>query len=165
MSISTLVDLVKIQITSSGTGSFSLGPAVPGFRGVSALQDGATYSYSVQLGSNYEAGTGVYVAASATLSRTPSISSAGNAAVAFGPNAAVAFTALAQDIIATGSTVPIVNALGTNPAAAIAQQIVSQELAALKNGSAILTLYDQTTQQAVTGTVQLSGGVLIFVAS
>lgn len=130
-SISTLVDLVKIQCLSSGTGAFSLGPAVPGYRGVEALVDGATYSYSVQQDSRYEVGTGVYLADTQTLVRTPSVSSNGNAAVAFAANAQITFTARAEDLEATGGTFPIVQTTGNNPDVAMSQNITTEALNAL----------------------------------
>lgn len=95
--VPTLVDRVKIFTASSGTGPFALGPAVSAFRGSEALVDGTHYSYAVEQGSNYEAGTGEYILATNTLVRSPIISSNGGAPVAFAANAQVAFTALASD--------------------------------------------------------------------
>jgi len=112
---STLVDRVKIFVESSGTGPFELGNAVPAFRGVEALADGLTYSYAVESGADFEAGQGVYVLAVNQLLRTPAISSAGGAPVAFPANVAVNFTALAVDLTATRAgtgTVTSVNVSG-----------------------------------------------------
>lgn len=125
-SISTLVDRVKIFVNSSGTGPFVLGAAVPAFRGVEALQDGATYSYAVENGSNYEAGTCEYVSSLGQLVRTPVISSNGGAAVAFPAGVQVAFTALAQDLIATGGTFPIIDSLGPERTAAASQRATTE---------------------------------------
>lgn len=94
------VDCVCITATSSGTGAFVLGAAVSGFYGKERLVDGATYSYVVQQGDNVEVGSGTYVASSGTLSRIPSSSTNGGAAVDFDVNAAVAFTFTAADIAA-----------------------------------------------------------------
>lgn len=98
----TFVDLVKIIATSTGTGPFSLGAPVQGFRGVDALIDGAAYSYSVQQVASYEFGRGIYNATARTLSRGVIGSSAGNTAVAFAANASVTFTLLAEDVGALG---------------------------------------------------------------
>ena len=99
----TLVDRVKIQVLSSGTGPFQLGPAVPAYRGVEALVDGSEYSYAVENGSSYEAGTGTYVAGSQQFIRSPQISSNGGATVAFPADVQLVFTALAQDYSTTGA--------------------------------------------------------------
>lgn len=125
-SISTLVDLVKIQVMSSGTGPFLLGPEVPGFRGVEALTGGATYSYSVQIGAQYEVGTGVYLAETQTFVRSPNVSSSGNAAVAFPANVQLTFTARAADLVATGGTLPIVDSEGVGPDVAISQRAATE---------------------------------------
>lgn len=94
---STLVDLVKIIITNTGTGTLQLGAPVQAFRGVDALTDGETYSYSIQQGANYEVGQGVYSLADTTLTRGVIVSSYGNTAIPLSPNAVVAFPALAGD--------------------------------------------------------------------
>ncbi len=97
---STLVDLVKLTVLSNGSGAFTLGAAINGFRGTEALLDGGVYSYSVQQDSQYELGRGTWLAASSQLVRAPFYSSNGGGVVNFGPNAAVAMTFLAEDIIA-----------------------------------------------------------------
>lgn len=101
---SVLVDRVKILIASSGSGAFSLGPAITGFRGIEALVDGAQYSYAVESGGLYEVGTGVYVAAGPQFIRTPQISSNGGAAVNFPANCQLVFTARAADLVAAGGS-------------------------------------------------------------
>lgn len=121
-SISTLVDRVKITVLSTGTGPFQLGAAVRAYRGVEALLDGATYSYAVESGAQYEAGTGLYVASSGTIVRTPQISSNGGAVVSFPANVELNFTALAQDIVATGAALPIVQETGNDPSVLMSQK-------------------------------------------
>ena len=99
MTTVTFVDLVAVAATSSGTGPFTLGNAVSGFDGVNALVDGATYSYSVQQGANFEQGRGTYVAATRTLTRTVRKSSYGpGVAVGFAQGAQVTFTLSAEDL-------------------------------------------------------------------
>jgi hypothetical protein len=164
MGVSTLVDLVKIQVQSSGVGPFELGPPVPGYRGVEALIDSAIYSYSVQNGSNYEVGTGVYLASTQTLVRTPTVSSAGNAAVAFPANVQVNFTALAADYAAGGGTIPLVDALGNSVVLAITQRAVTAAIQAILNGSAVFDLPDEAEGDAIpapgSGQLYLSAGVM-----
>lgn len=152
MGTSTLVDLVKIQALSSGTGAFQLGPAVLGFRGIEALVDSAQYSYSVQSGGEYEYGVGSYIAGSGTLTRTPQGSSAGGAAVPFPANVQVAFTALAIDI-ATGN-LPITQITGTNPQLVMSQAATTNALAAVTANAvtAVLAALVATAPVFATGT-------------
>lgn len=121
MGISTLVDLVKVLTTTSGTGPLVLDAAVPSFRGVEALVAGKVYSYSIQLGSNYEFGTGVFDGSS--LTRGVVGSSYGNGPIPLTPGATVTFVALAQDVQSglTGQQGPATLQLGfffTTPLAA-----------------------------------------------
>ena len=164
MGVSTLVDLVKIQVLSSGTGPFALGPAVPSFRGIEALIDSAIYSYSVQSGSNYEIGTGVYLAGSQNLVRTPIVSSAGNAAVAFPANVQLTFTALADDFASGGGTIPLVDALGNSTVLAITQRAVTATIQSILTGTAVFDLPDEANGDAIpnpgSGQLYLSAGVL-----
>jgi hypothetical protein len=127
-SISTLVDRVKIVVLSSGSGPFALGAPVAAYRGVEALADGATYSYAIESGSQYEAGTGVYLAATNILVRTPQISSNGGSAVPFPANVQLLFTALAQDLVAASGGVAVVQSPGNSQTAVMSQQAVTQGL-------------------------------------
>lgn len=99
----TFVDLVKIIVTSTGTGSFTLGSAVYGYRGVEALENGKTYGYSIQQDAEYEYGRGTYFSATNTLTRTVLGSSSGGAAIALRQNAQIAFVALAEDMAAAAA--------------------------------------------------------------
>lgn len=140
VSISTLVDRVKIRCLSSGTGPFQLGPAVPAYRGVEALTDGVTYSYAVEEGANFEAGTGLYLASSQTLVRSPQISSRDGVAVSFGVNAQINFVALAQDIIATGATIPVVQTTGSSETSIMSQKAVTDALNMKLDGGGVDSL-------------------------
>lgn len=134
MAIATLVDRVKITVLSSGTGPFVLGGAVPAYRGVEALVDGATYSYATESGSNFEVGTGLYSSGTGQLVRTPIISSNGGAAVNFPVNIQVDFTVLAQDIAPPGA-LPIVQTTGPGTAVAMSQNATTTELSAKYDAS------------------------------
>src|SRR5689334_11815661 len=98
MTASTLVDRVRIYALSSGTGPFVLGGPVPGYRGIAALLDGATYSYAVGFDGRFEAGTALYDLGLGMLIRAPQISSNGGAAENFPANVEINFTLLAQDV-------------------------------------------------------------------
>ena len=102
-----LVDRVQVYSMASGTGPFSLGAAVPSYRGVEALLDGHTYRYVAAQGSNYEVGSGVYSAGSSQLTRSPMFSSNSGAPVSFGAGIPVSFTATAEDLVPPGSTNPV----------------------------------------------------------
>lgn len=171
VSISTLVDRVRIFVLSSGTGPFQLGAAVPAFRGIEALTDGSTYSYAIESGSNYEAGTGTYLSGSGVFVRSPQISSNGGAAVAFPAGIQLVFTALAQDLVATGGTLPIADSLGDNPDVAVSQRAATAGITAISdlangvvNGTTPWVLPDEADGDAIpapgSGLPYLSAGVL-----
>lgn len=97
--VANLVDLTRIYSTTTGTGTITLGTAIPGYRDSTALVDGLTYSYSIQQGSAYEYGRGTYNAAGQTFTRSPiGSSAAGNAPISLAANAEVAFEPLAEDL-------------------------------------------------------------------
>lgn len=97
----SLVDLVQVGTSTSGTGTMTLGSAAAHFRGVSALTDGASYDYRISDGTtDYEVGTGVYSASGTTLTRTPLYSSNANAAISLSGSATVTITALSASLIA-----------------------------------------------------------------
>lgn len=144
---STLVDRVKIYANSSGTGSFVLGGAVPAFRGVEALTDGFTYSYAVELGSDYEIGTGVYVASLGQLTRVPTSSSRGGAPVAFQANAQIAFVALAADLDAAGGDLALRGQLASTSGAT---------MVATDDGTTVQTALDSKASAAALAATNLA---------
>ncbi len=127
MTITTLVDRVKIVVSSSGIGPFILGAAATSFRGTEALIDGATYSYATESGSNFEAGTAVYLALGNQLIRSPQISSNGGAAVSFPVGIEISFTILAADVVPPGA-LPIVQTTGANEDVAMSQKATTDTL-------------------------------------
>lgn len=107
MTDSTLVDLTKVFSNTQGTGTISLGVALPAFRGVEALVDGSQYDYSIQQGSNFEYGTGVFSVGDGTLTRGVIASSYGGAPIPLQANAVVTFTALSSSLLRPGPPGPI----------------------------------------------------------
>lgn len=95
---SSLVDLVKINITSTGTGPLKLGSAVTGFRGTDALTNGRDYSYSIQQGANWEVGRGTWLSASSQMVRQVLYSSNGGIAIALKTGAQVSFVPISADL-------------------------------------------------------------------
>lgn len=97
--MSTPVNLVKINVMSTGSGALMLGSAVPGYRGSEVLISGREYSYSIKQGANYEFGRCVYLTApSAQMIRSPLGSSDGGTAIALSSGAQVALVLLAEDL-------------------------------------------------------------------
>jgi len=129
MPSSSLVDLVKVVTSTVGTGSsLVFGAAVPSFRSGAVLTDGATYSYAIQQGSDWEYGRGVWTAGTSRLSRVPIRSSNNDTPIALLAGAEVAIVLLAEDIddrvgipaeLAIGSVTsgptPSVTISGTSP--------------------------------------------------
>lgn len=120
----SLVNLTKVQITSVGTGTLSLGAAVPGYFGIENLTDGATYSYSIQQNGNAEVGQGTYVASGPSFTRGPVETTNGNAAIALTGGAQLTFTALASDFGGGGSG-SVIDALGNSTTQAASQRAVT----------------------------------------
>lgn len=136
MALSQLVDLVKITITSTGTGVLTLGAAIPGYRGVEALTDGQTYSYSIQQNGNYEVGQGTYLAAGTQFVRTPEYSSNGGATIDLATGAALVFTARAEDFAIPGPPGPDTSAYLAQMAADVsAVQTLATQCAANANST------------------------------
>ena len=76
----------------------TLGSAESGFRGTSALTDGATYSYSIKDGTEAETGQGVYTASGTTLTRVLDSSTTGSLLSLSGSGVTVAIDCLARDL-------------------------------------------------------------------
>lgn len=105
MAASSFANSVKVAVLSTGTGSISLGAAMTGYRGASALTNGALYSYHISDGANWENGQGVFTTSGATLTRaTVYDSSNGGAAINMTASAIVVIgTVLAADLATTGT--------------------------------------------------------------
>ena len=91
----------RMTVTSTGTGSLTLGVALTGYQTFSAagVADGDTVGYAIEDGSSWEVGTGTYTASGTTLSRTVTSSSNSNTAISVTTNAQVFVTALAADLV------------------------------------------------------------------
>lgn len=98
--MSTPVNFVKINVTSTGTGPLILGSAVPGNRGIEALINGRTYSYSIRQGvSAYEFGRATYLTSpSPRMIRSPLGSSRDGAPISLSTGAQVSMVLLVEDL-------------------------------------------------------------------
>lgn len=99
----SFADYVRVQTATQGTGTATCGTAVPGFRGTSALVDGATYSYSVQDQNNaFEGGKAIFSASAQTLTRANVLwSSNGGSPLVLSGNAIITITAFGEDVAAS----------------------------------------------------------------
>lgn len=95
-----LLNLVKHSTATTGTGTITLGSAVPGFLTMdqAGAVNGWVYSYGISDGGHSEVGTGVYTASGTTLTRNVINSTNGNAPIVLSGTAKVFITANAQDI-------------------------------------------------------------------
>ena len=95
-----LVNRAKVTTPTTGTGTLTLGPAVDGFQSFSdaGVTNGDTVRYVIEDADAWEIGAGVYFnAGMLTLTRNPSQSSSGGAAISLNGSAVVYVTATAED--------------------------------------------------------------------
>jgi hypothetical protein len=98
-----LFNLARMTTSTAGTGTITLGSAVSGYLSFAdaGVTDGVTVSYGIRDGANSEAGTGVYTASGATLTRSVTTSTNSNNAISLSGSAEVYITARAEDILNT----------------------------------------------------------------
>lgn len=104
------VNRAKVDTATTGTGTLTLGAVTPGYQTFAAagVLDGSTVRYVIEDGENWEIGTGVYNLD--TLSRGPTESSIGGAAINLSGSAVVFLTAASRDI--TGRAVAMAMIFG-----------------------------------------------------
>lgn len=95
-----LYNIVKVYTSTVGTGTVTLGSAVPSFItfATAGVITGSTVSYAIEDGNNREVGTGVYTSGAETLTRTVVTSTNSNNAITLSGNAVVFITGLAADL-------------------------------------------------------------------
>lgn len=133
---SSLVDLVKINVSNTGSGAITLGSAVEGYRGREVLTNGTDYSYSIQQGSAWEFGRGTYLSSGNQFIRSPIDSSDGGTAIALKPNAQVAFTAISADLMPTTQLTADIKADRDAAETARDESVAAKNIAVTKAGEA-----------------------------
>ena len=127
-----LYDLARMSTATTGTGTITLGAAVPGFLSfaLASVQDGDVIDYAINDFGNpaSEIGTGTYTAAGTTLTRTPTKSTNGNAAISLSGNAQVFICPRAEtlndaSLFTTGELALARGGLGGDQFAATAGQV------------------------------------------
>ena len=102
-----LYDMVKMTVSGTpGTGTITLGAALTGFQSfaTAGVVSGQTVSYSIQDGTAWEVGRGVYTSSGTTLTRGPLFSSIGGGAITLSSSALVWIAILAEDLQPAPST-------------------------------------------------------------
>jgi hypothetical protein len=97
-----LYDLARVFTSTGGTGTITLGAAVPGFLTFAnaGAANGDVISYAISDGANSEIGTGTYTAAGTTLTRTVTRSTNSNNPINLsGINVQVFITLRAEDML------------------------------------------------------------------
>ena len=95
-----LFNRAKMTTSTTGSGTVTLSAAANGFQSFAdaGVSDGDVIQYVIEEGSAWEIGTGAYSATGTSLTRTPSESSSGGAAISLGGTARVSITAVASQI-------------------------------------------------------------------
>ena len=96
----TLVNRAKMSTSTTGVGTITLGSAESGYQSFAdaGVTDGDTVRYTIEDGTAFEIGQGVYTATGTTLTRVVSESSNSNNAINLSGSATVFVTATARDI-------------------------------------------------------------------
>lgn len=97
----TLANRVKVSTATTGTGTITLGSAADGFQTFASggVSNGQTVRYTIEdENGGWEVGFGVYSSTGPTLTRVPSESSNGDAAINLSGSAKVFVTAAAADL-------------------------------------------------------------------
>ena len=95
-----LANRVKVATATIGTGTITLGAAEDGYQTFAAggISDADIVRYTIEDGSNWEIGSGVFDLTAGTMTRTVSESSNGDSAINLTGSATLFLTILAEDL-------------------------------------------------------------------
>ena len=96
-----LVNRAKMTTATTGTGTITLGSAIASYQSFAGagVSDGDSVRYVIEDGTtDWEIGAGTYTASGTTLTRNPSESSGGGAAISLSGSATIFVSAIAADI-------------------------------------------------------------------
>lgn len=118
-----LYNLARMTVTSTGTGTITLGSAVAGFLSFasSGIADGDTVTYAIEDGANSEIGRGVYTSSGTTLTRSVLKSTSSNTPISVSTSAQVFITAAAEDL----QTPDGISSINTGPLAGYRNRLIN----------------------------------------
>lgn len=135
-----LKDRVKVSATTTGTGTFTLGPAISGYDDFSVIGDGNTTYYTIVLDTEWEVGIGTYTASGTTLSRDTVLASSNSGSL-------VNFSAGTKEVFVT---YPAGRSVNTADIGTIASQ--DSDNVSITGGSIAVTANPTTDYQVATKT-------------
>ena len=98
-----LANRVKVATATTGTGTVTLGAAEDGYQTFAAggVSDGDIVRYTIEDGSNWEIGSGVFSSSAGTMARTVSESNNSGSAISLTGGAKLFLTIFADDLADT----------------------------------------------------------------
>lgn len=179
-----LVNRAKMTTPTTGTGTLTLGSASSGYQTFAAagIVAGDVVRYVIEDSGNWEIGVGTYSSTGPTLTRTPSESSSGGAAITLSGNATVFVSTAAadlQELVAFSETFVLPAADGTSGQALTTNGAGALGFSTIKSGAtgggsnAVFVENDQTVTTSytittgknamTTGPITVNSGVTVTV--
>ncbi len=100
-----LANIRRMDTSTTGTGSITLGSAVSGYKDFGSGLDGKQVTYVIEDGTSREIGRGVYTHSTKVLTRSVLESTSSDAAITLSGSAEVFIDAAAEDFVPTGAMI------------------------------------------------------------